>query len=94
MTRASTHSPPPGQVLVPASAIGGLAILLAAGLQALRVLDRANAAVARAVSPGPAADFPNQLPGWLIWLAPTFILVPLMRYWTHKYTKPSTSVSI
>lgn len=69
MTRASTHSPPPGQVLVPASAIGGLAILLAAGLQALHVLDRANAAVARAVSPGPAVDFPNQLPGWVIWLA-------------------------
>jgi hypothetical protein len=37
---------------------------------------------------------PSFEPGWLIWLAPTFILVPLMRYWTHKYTKPSTSVSI
>jgi hypothetical protein len=26
-------------------------------------------------------------PGWLVWLAPTFILVPLMRFWTRKYTK-------
>jgi uncharacterized membrane protein len=33
-------------------------------------------------------------PAWLIWLAPTFILVPLMRYWTHKYTKPSQSIPV
>jgi uncharacterized membrane protein len=29
----------------------------------------------------------NFEPAWLIWLAPTFILVPLMQYWTWKYTK-------
>ena len=26
-------------------------------------------------------------PAWLIWLLPTFILVPLMRFWTWKYAK-------
>jgi hypothetical protein len=38
-------------------------------------------------------SFPG--PYWLIWLAPTFVLVPLMRYWTwvhtikgHKNVKP------
>ncbi|MFN4234357.1 MAG: DUF2306 domain-containing protein [Bacteroidia bacterium] len=25
-------------------------------------------------------------PGWLIWLAPTILLVPLMMFWTKKYT--------
>jgi hypothetical protein len=24
-------------------------------------------------------------PAWLLWLLPTFILVPLMRFWTKKY---------
>lgn len=26
-------------------------------------------------------------PNWVIWLAPTFIFVPLMRYWTNKYAR-------
>ncbi len=26
-------------------------------------------------------------PAWLLWLAPTFILVPLMRYWNWKFTR-------
>ncbi len=26
-------------------------------------------------------------PYWLLWLAPTILLVPLMQYWTWKYTK-------
>jgi ABC-type enterochelin transport system permease subunit len=25
-------------------------------------------------------------PAWLIWFAPTFILVPVMLFWTRKYT--------
>jgi hypothetical protein len=29
----------------------------------------------------------NFQPGWLIWLAPTAVLVPLMIYWTRKYVK-------
>lgn len=32
-------------------------------------------------------NFRNVEPGWLLWLAPTFILVPLMQYWTRKYAK-------
>jgi uncharacterized membrane protein len=32
----------------------------------------------------------NVEPGWLIWLAPTAILVPLMLYWTKKYVKINT----
>jgi len=29
-------------------------------------------------------------PAWIVWLLPTFILVPLMQFWTWKYThKPS-----
>jgi uncharacterized membrane protein len=26
-------------------------------------------------------------PGWIIWLAPSVVFVPLMQYWTWKYTK-------
>lgn len=26
-------------------------------------------------------------PGWVIWLAPTVVFVPLMQYWTWKFTK-------
>lgn len=26
-------------------------------------------------------------PGWILWLAPTAVLVPLMQYWNWKYTK-------
>jgi hypothetical protein len=25
--------------------------------------------------------------GWIVWLAPTVLLVPLMRFWTYKYTQ-------
>lgn len=28
-------------------------------------------------------------PAWLLWLAPTFLLVPLMRYWNWKFTRNS-----
>ena len=26
-------------------------------------------------------------PAWIIWLSPTIILVPVMQYWIHRYTK-------
>jgi len=32
-------------------------------------------------------NIPPLQPVWLIWVLPTFILVPLMRYWTWKYTR-------
>lgn len=28
-------------------------------------------------------------PAWLLWLAPTFVLTPLMTFWTRKYTRQS-----
>jgi len=33
----------------------------------------------------------NVKPAWLIWLAPTFVIVPLMQFWTWKFTKKSNS---
>ena len=50
MTRHKTpHPQAPGHVLVPASAIGGLSLVLAAGLAALGVIERANEGIARLV---------------------------------------------
>lgn len=70
MTRNKTpHPHPAGHVLVPAAAIGGLSLVLAAGLAALGVLDRANAGITRLVSRGGAETFPKHLPEWGIWLA-------------------------
>jgi hypothetical protein len=60
-------------VLLPAAAIGGLAIVLATGLALLGVLDRANRQIATLVSRDGAERFPKQLPEWAIWLA-TLIL--------------------
>lgn len=32
-------------------------------------------------------------PAWIVWLLPTFILVPLMQFWTWKYThKPTKAI--
>lgn len=31
-------------------------------------------------------------PSWVIWLAPTFILVPLMIYWSRKYSMPGKKI--
>ncbi|MBO6516555.1 MAG: hypothetical protein JJ975_08385 [Bacteroidia bacterium] len=31
-------------------------------------------------------------PFWLIWLAPTMVFVPLMQYWTLKFTRNSKSI--
>jgi hypothetical protein len=58
---------PTGHVLLPALAIGSLALLLAAGLSLLGILGPLNAALGERVMPG--ADFPKSLPVWLLWLA-------------------------
>jgi len=63
------HSLPDGHFLVPGLAIGGLSLVLAAGLAALRALDRLNAVIADMVSRGGAEKFPKHLPDWLVWLA-------------------------
>ncbi len=70
MTRHKTlHPQAPGHVLVPASAIGGLSLVLAAGLAALGVIERANEGIARLVSRGGVETFGKHLPAWVIWLA-------------------------
>lgn len=70
MTRRKTNDPrPSGHVLVPSAAISGLSIVLAAGLQLLGALDRANSGIARLVSRGGAEEFAKHLPEWLVWLA-------------------------
>jgi hypothetical protein len=70
VTRHKTpHPRAPGQVLVPASAIGGLSLVLAAGLAALGVIGRANEGIARRVSRGGVETFGKNLPAWSIWLA-------------------------
>ena len=30
-------------------------------------------------------------PAWILWLTPTFVFVPLMQYWTYRYTKGTRS---
>jgi hypothetical protein len=60
---------PPGHVLLPAAAIGGLSLLLAAGLEWLGILARVDSGIARMVSRGGAEMFPRQLPLWGVWLA-------------------------
>lgn len=60
---------PDGHVTVPAAAIGGLSIVLAAGLGALGALERVNGAIAGLVSRGGAEKFPKQLSDGWIWLA-------------------------
>jgi len=62
----------PGHVLVTAAFIGSLALVLAAGLEALGLTDRADAAISiclsRAIQPEGAAAFPKALPAWALWL--------------------------
>ena len=59
----------PGHVLGPAVAIGGLSLVLAAGLAGLGFLDRMNAGITRLVSRNGAEKFPKHLPDWSVWLA-------------------------
>lgn len=75
MTRPRMNRPVhrPSEAHVPAAAalIGGLAVLLAAGLHALGMLARADAALAAAMLGAlgqPAATgFPKDLPEWAVW---------------------------
>ena len=62
------HSRPAGHVPVPAAAIGGLSMVLAAGLALLGVIERANAGIAGMVSRNGAETFPKQVPEWCVWL--------------------------
>ncbi len=55
-------------MLVPAAAICGLSMALAAGLELFGMLERANAGLARLVSRGGAETFAKHLPEWTIWL--------------------------
>ena len=64
-----SHPRPEGHVLVPAAVIGSLSILLAVGLSALRILDRADLAIGSLMSQGKPARFPKALPEWAVWLA-------------------------
>lgn len=58
-----------GHVVLPAAAIGGLSIVLAAGLELLGMLPRMNFVLARLVSRDGAGTFSKQLPEWGVWLA-------------------------
>jgi hypothetical protein len=62
-------SHPAGHVLLPSAAIGGLSLVLAAGLELAGLLARLNASIAVLVSRGGLETFPKQLPPWVLWLA-------------------------
>jgi hypothetical protein len=67
----------PGHVLGTAAFIGSLALLLAAGLKALGLTDKANAAITGLLCQilqhdGPA-EFPKFLPQWVLWLGTALI---------------------
>lgn len=59
---------PTNHSLLPAVAIGGLSVLLAAGLGAVGILARVNLVIGHAVG-GISGKFPESLPRWSIWLA-------------------------
>ena len=70
VTRPATPPPrPTGHLLVAAATIGGLSLILAAGLELLGFPDRLNAGIARLVARHGVATFPQHLPEWCIWLA-------------------------
>ena len=70
VTAKKSHKPrPPGHVLVPAAAIGGLSLVLATGLEALGFLKRLNAEIAAQFSRNGLEKFPKHLPDWSFWLA-------------------------
>lgn len=58
---------PPGHVFVPAAAIGGLSISLAAGLGLLGLIEQLNSGIARLVSRDGAENFPKHLPESTVW---------------------------
>ena len=67
--KKSQRPRPPGHVLVPAAAIGGLSLVLATGLEALGFLKRLNTEIAAQFSREGLEKFPKHLPNWSIWLA-------------------------
>ena len=67
--KANTLKQATGRVLVPATAIGGLSMVLAAGLELLGTLDRTNTHITRIVSRDGVEKFPKHLPEWSLWLA-------------------------
>lgn len=68
---------PPGHVLVPAAAIGGLSLVLATGLQTLGFLKRLNAEIAERVSRDGLEKFQKHLPDWCVWLAAAGLSIAL-----------------
>lgn len=60
---------PTGHVLVPAAAIGGLSIILVAGLGLLGVTGQLDSGIARLVSQGGGEIFPKHLPESTVWAA-------------------------
>ncbi len=56
-------------MLVPAAAIGALSILLAVGLDVLRILEPVDRMISKLVSQGTIQNFPKALPVWSVWLA-------------------------
>lgn len=56
-------------MLVPAAAIGALSILLAVGLDVLRILEPMDRMVSKLVSQGAIQSYPKALPTWSVWLA-------------------------
>lgn len=59
---------PAGNVLVTSIAIGALSLVLAAGLQALRVIDRLDHWVGQSLSPANHGAFPKSLPPGSLWV--------------------------
>lgn len=66
--KKAPHPPPEGHVLVPAAAIGALSILLAVGLDVLRILEPMDRMISKLVSQGAVQSFPKSLPVWSVWL--------------------------
>lgn len=67
--KKAPHPHAEGHVLVPAAAIGALSILLAVGLDVLRILEPLDRMVSKLMSQGAIHDFPRALPAWSVWLA-------------------------
>lgn len=55
-------------MLVPAAAIGALSILLAVGLDVLRILEPVDRMISKLLSQGAIQNFPKALPVWSVWL--------------------------
>jgi len=63
------HRLPAGHVLAPALLIGSMALVLALGLETLRILEQVNSIAGRWLAEVGLGNFSKSLPVWLIWLA-------------------------